>query len=169
MINWAKYGKRVGPEGTTVFYQGQGTNLTIESRRRHIPHANGSGTWDHTTYWVLRDGVELREKYSLADAKEYAEEVEGCRTTARPVDGTTSQETDDTAEDVPLPVTSGSPPRARIRISVDRLPPAPEPTLPHRRREKVDTFTLSWGQEQLRRKVITSERQKKWRRNRDKG
>lgn len=168
MINWTKYGKRVGPEGTTVFYKGQGTNLTIESRKRHIPHANGSGTWDYTTYWVLRDGVELKERYSLTAAKEYAEEVEGCRTTAKPVNGTMSQVTEDTAEDVPLPATSGNQPRARIRISIDRLPSAPEPTLPNRQREKVDTFTLSWGQEQLRRKVVTSERQKKWRRKRAK-
>lgn len=60
-----------------------------------------------------------------------------------------------------------SPPTARIKIPADRLPAAPEPTLPHRQREKIDTFTLSWGQEQLRRKVITSERQKKWRRKHD--
>ena len=58
--------------------------------------------------------------------------------------------------------------RATIKIPVDRLPDAPEPTLPHRQREKIDTFTLSWGQEQLRRKVVTSERQKKWRRKRAK-
>lgn len=63
---------------------------------------------------------------------------------------------------------SGNLPTARIKIPVGRLPAAPEPTLPHRRREKVDTFTLSWGQEQLRRKVVTSERQKKWRRKRAK-
>ena len=58
--------------------------------------------------------------------------------------------------------------RATIKIPVDRLPEAPEPTLPNRQREKIDTFTLSWGQEQLRRKVVTSERQKKWRRKRAK-
>ena len=50
-----------------------GTGFQIESRKRHIPHANGMGMWDHTTYWVLKDGKELVEKHSLADAKEYAE------------------------------------------------------------------------------------------------
>lgn len=44
----------------------------IESRKRHIPHANRQGTWDYTSYFVLRDGVELVEKHSLKDAKEYA-------------------------------------------------------------------------------------------------
>ena len=161
MIHWTKYGKCVGPEGTTVFYKGQGTALTIESRKRHIPHANGSGTWDYTSYWVLRDGVELKERYSLTAAKEYAEEVEGCHTTVKTANGTTSQETEDTAEDVPLPATSGNQPRARIRISIDRLPSAPEPTLPHRQREKIDTFTLSWGQEQYRRRADRADMQKK--------
>ena len=85
----------------------------------------------------------------------------------KPADTTVSPGTDRTASDADGR-SCMNPPTARIRISIDRLPPAPEPTLPHRRREKVDTFTLSWGQEQLRRKVVTSERQKKWRRKRAK-
>ena len=76
MITWIKTGKTVNTEGTTIFYTGKGTDFTIESRKRHIPHANGrSGSWDHTTYFVLRSGNELIEKYSLADAKEYAEKM----------------------------------------------------------------------------------------------
>lgn len=51
--------------------------------------------------------------------------------------------------------------RATIKIPIDRLPDAPEPTLPHRRREKIDTFTLSWGQEQYRRRADRAEMQKK--------
>ena len=78
-ITWVKTGKRVGPEGTTVIYSGLGTALSIESRKRHIPHANGSGTWDHTTYWVLHNGREVKERYSLRDAKEYAEERYGTK------------------------------------------------------------------------------------------
>jgi len=71
---WKRTGRRVSAEGTDTIYTAIGTNFTIESRKRHIPHANGrSGTWDHTTYFVLRDGYEMVEKYSLADAKEYAE------------------------------------------------------------------------------------------------
>ena len=46
----------------------------MQSRKRHIPHANGGGTWDHTSYWVLCDGVELKEKMRLMDAKEWAED-----------------------------------------------------------------------------------------------
>ncbi len=45
----------------------------IESRRRAIPHANGEGSWLHTTYFLIRpDGTE-KEYYSLRDAKEAAE------------------------------------------------------------------------------------------------
>ena len=75
-IKWIKAGRTVSTEGTTNIYQGEGTAITIESRKRHIPHANRSGTWDHTTYFVLKDGKEIIEKYSLKDAKEYAETLE---------------------------------------------------------------------------------------------
>ena len=74
MIEWKKTGKIVSDEGTTITYS-SGTAYTIESRKRHIPHANGIGTWDHTTYFVLRDGAEIAEEYSLSDAKYLAENM----------------------------------------------------------------------------------------------
>ena len=75
MITWTKIGKTVSATGTTITYVGRNTLLSIESRKRHIPHANGEGTWDHTTYVVLRKGEELKTCHSLREAKEYAEEV----------------------------------------------------------------------------------------------
>ena len=72
-IKWEKAGRTVSSEGTTITYRASGTGYTIESRKRHIPHANGIGTWDHTTYWVLKNGEEIKERYSLGDAKAYAE------------------------------------------------------------------------------------------------
>ena len=75
MIRWERESKRISSSGTTITYAGRGTGLTIESRKRHIPHANGIGTWDHTTYFVLQDGKEVKEKYSLKDAKEFAENL----------------------------------------------------------------------------------------------
>ena len=71
---WSLVSRCVNSEGTTNTYQLHGTGITIQSRKRHIPHANGIGTWDHTSYWVLSDGVELKEKMRLMDAKELAEE-----------------------------------------------------------------------------------------------
>lgn len=71
-IKWIKIGKTVSAEGTTIIYKGADTSLTIESRKRHIPHASRGGTWDHTTYMVLDNGKEIKERYSLADAKDYA-------------------------------------------------------------------------------------------------
>lgn len=54
---------------------------------------------------------------------------------------------------------------ATIKISVDRLPDAPEPTLPCRdQEEKISSFAMSWSEEQHRKRVDASERQKKWRR-----
>lgn len=76
---WKKVGKRISAEGTDITYQatehGEGLNLYIESRKRHIPHANGIGTWDHTSYYVIQSGKELVKKMSLRDAKEYAEKL----------------------------------------------------------------------------------------------
>ena len=75
MIEWKKVWKTVNDEGTTIIYAAEGTNIRIESRKRHIPHANGVGTWDHTTYHILRDGVEVGKQYSLSDAKYLAENM----------------------------------------------------------------------------------------------
>lgn len=74
-LKWIKISKAVSAEGTTIAYAAVGTPLTIESRKRHIPHANNQGTWDHTAYFVIKDGEEVMEKQHLADAKQYAEEL----------------------------------------------------------------------------------------------
>lgn len=78
-MQWIATGRRVGSEGTTITYtgyrDGKDSGLRIESRRRHIPHSNRGGTWDHTSYFVIRDGKVLAEKFRLLDAKEYAEEA----------------------------------------------------------------------------------------------
>lgn len=76
-LNWIKTGKTVNADGTTITYSAEGCDWIIESRKRHIPHSGRSGTWDHTTYWVLENGNELKECYSLKDAKEYAEGIYG--------------------------------------------------------------------------------------------
>ena len=65
---------------------------------------------------------------------------EQCHMIAKHVNGTTKTTTARTAEDAPATPTTGNRPMARIRISIDRLPSAPEPTLPVRAWEKVDTF-----------------------------
>ncbi len=70
---WKRTGRIVSKEGTTTIYPAAGKGCEIESRKRHIPHANGVGTWDHTSYWVLNNCEQLVEKRSLRDAKEYAE------------------------------------------------------------------------------------------------
>ena len=77
MIKWVKIGRIEESEGSSVFRCGLGTTLSIESRKRYIPHAGGrEGTWAHTTYFVLDNGKEVVEKYSLKDAMEYAEDYE---------------------------------------------------------------------------------------------
>lgn len=73
-MRWEKIGRNVNSEGTTITYRIPGTQMIVQSRKRHIPHANGrSGTWDHTSYFVLYRGEEIIEKMSLAAAKAHAE------------------------------------------------------------------------------------------------
>lgn len=69
---WIRTSRIVNSDGTTITYENPESIYTIESRKRHIPHAGGRpGTWDHTSYFVMRDGDEIVEKYSLRDAKAY--------------------------------------------------------------------------------------------------
>lgn len=75
-MKWKKIGKTVNTEGTTLTYAAEGTRymLLIQSRLRHIPHANGVGTWDHTTYHIIIRGQEAPKTYQrMTDAKEEAE------------------------------------------------------------------------------------------------
>ncbi len=78
-ILWEKVPKTVNSEGTTIRYQAwlpcKRLPLYIESRKCHIPHANGVGTWDHTEYVVLKGDEVLATRQTLTAAKGYAEEV----------------------------------------------------------------------------------------------
>lgn len=76
-MKWEKVEKNVNMEGTTITYEAVDTRrqLFVQSRKRHIPHANGIGTWDHTTYHVIINGKEIKTLQSLRDAKEYAEKA----------------------------------------------------------------------------------------------
>ena len=80
MVNeWRKTGRIEVGGCRTVIYEPiptpQHVRITVESRKRPIPHSNGVGTWDLTTYFVVRDGADVIEKHTLADAKDAAEEL----------------------------------------------------------------------------------------------
>lgn len=80
MATWKKIDRTENSEGTTITYamEGAGKSVLVQSRKRHIPHAAGKiggGTWDHTSYFVLDNGVEVKECWRLQDAKEYAEKL----------------------------------------------------------------------------------------------
>lgn len=74
-MNWTKYSRSVTRDGTTVVYEQHSSDIPvyIESRKRHIPHANGTGTWDYTSYFVVHGNEDIKEFHRLRDAKEYAE------------------------------------------------------------------------------------------------
>ena len=77
MIKWRATGKIVKANGEkTVFYQGDGTDYRIESRTRWIQNNKNNGRRLFTTYMVLKwPDEEVVEKYSLADAKSFVEEM----------------------------------------------------------------------------------------------
>lgn len=73
-MKWVKTNKVVKGSGeTTITYRLEGTPYTVESRKRPIPHANRAGSWSFKLYFVLKDGVEVAEKHTLGQAKEFAE------------------------------------------------------------------------------------------------
>ena len=77
MIKWRATGKVVKANGEkTVFYRGDKTDYRIESRTRWIQNNKNADQRLFTTYMVLKwPDEEVAEKYSLADAKEYVEEM----------------------------------------------------------------------------------------------
>lgn len=72
-LKWQRVGRTLNENGTTIVYEAAGCKYAVESRKRHIPHASGSGTWDHTTYVVMYMGYDVKTFFHLADAKEWAE------------------------------------------------------------------------------------------------
>ena len=77
-MTWIKAAKTVKADGTTIneYTAKENPRITIESRKRPIPHASGSGFWMHTSFFVLVDGTEIKERFSLRDAKAFAEKLQ---------------------------------------------------------------------------------------------
>ncbi len=76
---WRRIGRETGPEGTRVIYEAhEDPQWTIVSWRHPIPHANGVGTWDHTTYLVYYgSSLVHREETTLINAKRWVEAHKG--------------------------------------------------------------------------------------------
>ena len=74
MAPWVKTGTTIKANGEkTIRYESFRNPNAIESRREAIPHANRSGVWFRTTYFlILPDGSE-KEYLTLKAAKEAAE------------------------------------------------------------------------------------------------
>lgn len=73
-MTWEKTGRKVYSDGGADVYYQSG-DYSITSRKRPIEHANRSGFWMYTSYWLLKpDGTE-KEYHSLKDAKAAAEEA----------------------------------------------------------------------------------------------
>ena len=76
MMIWTVAKKEKHEDGSgLVRYETSTTNIAIESRKVLIPHANGSGAWLYTSYWLMIPGGYQKEYHRLIDAKEAAEEA----------------------------------------------------------------------------------------------
>lgn len=75
-MKWVRMGTRVNSDGTTITYGAAGTDYEIESRKRKVEHANRGGFWWHTTFWVVKDGKDIVQRWSLKDAKACVEKLE---------------------------------------------------------------------------------------------
>ncbi len=72
---WKKESRTVSKDGTIIGYRYGDTDYCVESRKKHIPHANGSGYWDHTSYFVIVGKEEFSEHFTLSQAKATAERL----------------------------------------------------------------------------------------------
>lgn len=73
-MKWYRTGRTVKGNGESITFYKSDSGHEIESRKKAIPHAGGRpGYWMHTTYFLIYHGEE-KEYYSLADAKQAAEE-----------------------------------------------------------------------------------------------
>ena len=73
-MEWKKTARKVTQEGTFIRYAADGCDVEVESRKREIPHANGSGSWTFTSYFVIDPATgKEKEFHRFAKAKEVAE------------------------------------------------------------------------------------------------
>ena len=82
-VAWQRIYRRENDAGeVTIEYAPEGSihtfkdlDVRIQSRKRAIPHANGSGVWFHTSYFVIVIGKYETEFWSLREAKAAAERI----------------------------------------------------------------------------------------------
>jgi hypothetical protein len=74
-MTWDKVATTIKENGEkTIRCKSAGSRCMSESRKEAIPHANRSGVWFRTTYFLMKpDGTE-KEYFTLKAAKEAAEE-----------------------------------------------------------------------------------------------
>lgn len=72
MLKWEKTGRSVSAGMTITTYEAPDSMYRIESRKKAIRHANGSGVWYHTTYFLIDESGEEKEYWRLQDAKDAA-------------------------------------------------------------------------------------------------
>lgn len=79
LFTWWRAGRKTGPEGTRVINEAQeDPQWAIASWRHPIPHANGVGSWEHTTYLVYYGSALVhREETTLINAKRWVEAHRG--------------------------------------------------------------------------------------------
>ena len=76
MIRWVRTGTTIKDNGErTIVYQGINTPYQIECRRRLLGNKKNNSMRLSTSYFVVKDGEELAEKFLLRDAKGFVENL----------------------------------------------------------------------------------------------
>ena len=74
-MRWERTGREVKANGESkmTYTSHDPEGWTIESRKRKILHANGIGSWTHTTYVLIWPDETETEHWTLRSAKATAE------------------------------------------------------------------------------------------------
>lgn len=77
-MNWIKAGTTNHPDGSKeIRYVSNETKIYVESRTCPVPHANGIGSWMHTSYFVITPDGKEKKFWKLQLAKDAAEKLAG--------------------------------------------------------------------------------------------
>jgi len=81
-MKWEKTGFKIagGKDNVekTIYYETTDHRFRIESYKRPIPHANGSGSWLYTDYTLYMPDGSRKTFNRLSDAKDYAASYDEC-------------------------------------------------------------------------------------------
>lgn len=72
---WGPTARLEDGEDLTIRYEADGVRFVVESRKRQIPHANGSGSWTYVSYHLINPETGKEKKFQQLSAAVLAAEL----------------------------------------------------------------------------------------------